>query len=187
MMDMHMKQLPQDTSAGTYVVPHTLSTWMKPACDSTPCTPGLYLQVGSVLGALVYNGSFTEEQASDLVSAAARASAGPGGSNTLQRLTRNMWAAVSKQRSACRRAEEQAEEARQKEAEQLAELHQPKVHSPFLLQRECLLISQCVMKSPAFFSWFPFKLFLAIMPAAWLQPLQKACSPLIIVGAFTCW
>ena len=104
------------------------------------CTLGLLQQVGSVLGALVFKGTMTEKQASTLVNSAARASAGPGGSTTLQRLTRNMWAAVGKQRAACGRAEEQAVEDKQTEARQLAELHQPRVHSPFLSQNKGLLI-----------------------------------------------
>ena len=101
------------------------------------CTLGLLQQVGSVLGALVFKGTMTEKQASTLVNSA---SAGPGGSTTLQRLTWNMWAAVGKQRAVCGRAEERAVEDKQTEIRQLAELHQPRVHSPFLSQNKGLLI-----------------------------------------------
>ena len=90
----------------------------------------------------MHKNTLSEEQASDMVYAAARASCGPGGSSTSQRLANNMWAAVGKQIGACQRADDQAQEAKQKEARQLAELHQPRVcHSPSLLQRKRLLMS----------------------------------------------
>ena len=130
------------------------------------CTLGLRKQVGSILGALVFKGTMTEKQASSLVTSAARASAGPGGSTTLQRLTRNMWAAVGKQRAACGRAEEQAVEEKQTETRQLAELYQPQVHSPFLSQNTGLLIiclSVSLRVTRCLFE-LPYKLFLANLP-----------------------
>lgn len=145
---------------------------MKPACALQRCTSALLVQVGSLLGALVYDGTLTEEQASDLVTSAARASAGPGGSNTLRRLTRNMWAAVGRQRGACKRAEEQAEESKRIEAQQLAELHNPRVSSPFLLPQKkgCSLFvwvchGELVIVFPSVISHY--KLFLANLHVAW--------------------
>ena len=81
------------------------------------------------MGALIHKGSLTEEQASSLVGSGVTAAFRPGsvGSSPAHRLSRSMWAAVSKQRATCRRQEEQAQEAKRKEAKQLAELHQPKV------------------------------------------------------------
>ena len=84
-----------------------------------------------------------EEQAVTLVTSAAQASYVAGGSNAPQRLAHNMWAAVGKQRAACRQAEEQAEEAKQTEAKQLAELNQPQVHSPSCC-KGLLIVCLCV-------------------------------------------
>ena len=85
-----------------------------------------------------------EEQAVTLVTSAAQASGVAGGSNAPQRLARNMRAAMGKQRAACRQAEEQAEEAKQTEAKQLAELHQPRVHSPSCCKEKGCSLFVCV-------------------------------------------
>ena len=157
------------------------------------CTLGLLQQVGSVLGALVFKGTMTEKQASTLVNSAARASAGPGGSTTLQRLTWNMWAAVGKQRAACGRAEERAVEDKQTEIRQLAELHQPRVHSPFLSQNKGLLIiclSVSLRVTHCLFE-LPYKLFFANLPVVrslLLSCMYMVCNPfncLMIFGAHT--
>lgn len=121
-----------------------------------PSFATLLLQVGSLLGALVYKGTLVPELASDMVYAAAGASCGPGGSSTSQRLANNMWSAVGKQTGACRRAEEQMQEAKQKEERQLAELHQPRVYSPYLLYHK---MSAHVRKSHAWVFHFPGQLF----------------------------
>ena len=130
------------------------------------CTLGLLQQVGSILGALVFKGTMTEKQASSLVTSAARASARAGGSTTLQRLTQNMWAAVGKQRAACGRVQQQAVEDKKTEIRQLAELHQPRVYSPFLSQNKGLLIiclSVSLRVTHCLFE-LPYKLFLANLP-----------------------
>ena len=87
------------------------------------------LQVGTLLGALAAKSILNEEQVDGLVTSAVvatvKASSVP--SAMQQQLTADMEAAVVQQRAASRQQEVQAEQAKQKAAHQLADLHCPKV------------------------------------------------------------
>ena len=87
------------------------------------------VQVGTLLGAFTAKDILTQAQADRLIASAVAATVKAGSvcHSAEEQLTVDMQAAMAQQIQASRQSEVQAKKAKQKNAEQLADLHRPKV------------------------------------------------------------
>ena len=87
------------------------------------------VQAGAILGSLLAKGTLTESQATRHVAEAVRAATSAGGiaHDAQQQLSADMQQAATQQRDAILRQEEEAKQTQQRLADEIAELHNPKV------------------------------------------------------------
>ena len=104
------------------------------------------VQVGALLGALTAKDRLTNDQANSLIATAVNATVNAGSvrRSAKQQLTDDVRSAMAQQTEASRRSEVQAKKAKQKNAEQLADLHRPKVCFVFSTSCPVLLLSSVI-------------------------------------------